>query len=344
MRVVITGGAGYIGTLLIRALLKKGQLTNSAGRLTAIDEIVLLDPSLPTAEATSRKTDHPCILTVSGSVAEPSAVESVIRGNNVSVFHLAAVLTGVTERDLTTALQVNVDGTRNVLNALAACGSGSRMVMTSSVTVFTRDQTDSAVSDDTVVRPASVYGVTKAVSEQLTSAYRIAGKVDGRCGRLSTVVIRPKKIGVSAGASISDVLRDVALGRPCDILVEPQTRSALIDYDSCVNGLIRLHEVEPDALDGNPVVNFPGISASIAEMEEAARAAAERRGYEPGTTRRTPNAFAQKTIDAWPSVVDPTRAHALGIACKSSLAEVCDGFLDDYQSFWRPRMDAEGAV
>jgi D-erythronate 2-dehydrogenase len=344
MRVVITGGAGYIGTLLIRALLKKGALSNRAGQTTAIDEIVLLDPSLATAEATSRKTGDPRIRTVCGSVVEPGAVESVVHGVDVSVFHLAAVLTGVTEHDLTTALQVNVDGTRNVLNALAACGAGSRMVMTSSVTVFTRDQTDSAVSDDTVVRPASVYGITKAVSEQLITAYRIAGKVDGRCGRLSTVVIRPKKIGVSAGASISDVLRDVALGRPCDILVEPQTRSALIDYDSCVNGLIRLHEVEPDVLDGNPVVNFPGISASIAEMEEAARAAAKRRGYEPGTTSRTPNAFAQKTIDAWPSVVDPTRAHALGITCKTSLAEVCDAFLDDYQSFWKSRLGGEGVA
>lgn len=338
MKVVITGGAGYIGTLLIRALLKQGELTDRTGQRRAIEEIVLLDPSIGQTPLPSSPSTGPKIRSVAGSVVEPSSVEHVMSGDNVAVFHLAAVLTGVTERDLTTALQVNVDGTRNVLDALARCGEGSRMVMTSSVTVFTRDLDDTPVTDDTVVRPASVYGVTKAVSEQLISAYRIAGKVDGRCGRLSTVVVRPKKIGVSAGASISDVLRDVALGRPCDVLVDPKTRSALIDYDSCVNGLIRLLEVEPQALGKNPVVNFPALSTSIAEMETAARGVAHRRGYEPGLTQRTPNAFAQKTIDAWPSNIDAARANALGITCKASLDELCDDFVEDYATFWKPQL------
>lgn len=340
MKVVITGGSGYIGTLLVRDLFKKGALTNRKGELSPIDEIVLLDASFPAPPSGSvSQQASPRIVRVTGSVADPDLLAGVIRGDDVSVFHLAAVLTGVTERDLTTALQVNVDGTRNVLTALAACGEGSRLVMTSSVTVYTRDAADSLVDDDTVVRPASVYGLTKHISEGLVAAFRLRGGVDGRCGRLATVVIRPKKIGVSAGASISDILRDVSLGRPCDVLLEPQTRSGLIDYQSTVAGLIRLHEVEPAALGDNPVVNFPSLSASVAEMEAAARAAAQRRGLAPGQTHSTPNAFAQKTIDAWPSNVDGRRAIELGITCKSSLAEICDSFLDDYDAFWKASVE-----
>jgi len=339
MKVVITGASGYLGTLLIRELLRKGELTNRKGTLSPIDEIVLLDASFAAgAQSNAPPSSHPRLVTVAGSVADPELLSRVIRGDEVSVFHLAAVLTGVTERDLPTALQVNVDGTRHALTALAACGEGSRFVTTSSVTVYTRDAADSMVDDESVVRPASVYGLTKVISEGLVAAFRIPGAVDGRCGRLSTVVIRPKKIGVSAGASISDILRDVALGRPCDVLLTPQTRSAVIDYQSTVAGLVRLHEIDSTALGGNPIVNFPSLSAAVSEMEAAARAAAERRGIVPGQTRSTPNAFAQKTVDAWPSNVDASRAIALGITCKSSLAEICDAFLDDYASFWKQKL------
>ena len=341
MKVVITGASGYLGTLLTRDLVTKGALTNRKGQLSPIDEIVLLDASFPSRPASGvQPSPGPKLVAVAGSVADAGLLSQTIRGGDVSVFHLAAVLTGVTERDLPTALQVNVDGTRNVLTALAACGEGSRFVTTSSVTVYTRDAGDSIVDDETVVRPTSVYGLTKIISEGLVAAFRIPGAVDGRCGRLSTVVVRPKKIGVSAGASISDILRDVALGRSCDVLLTPETRSALIDYQSTVAGLIRLHEIDAPALNGNPIVNFPSISASVAEMEAAAREAAERRGIAPGQTRSTPNAFAQKTVDAWPSHVDSSRAIALGITCKLSLDQMCDSFLADYDTFWKAHIEA----
>jgi hypothetical protein len=57
-----------------------------------------------------------------------------------------------------------------------------------------------------------------------------------------------------------------------------------------------------------------------------------------GQTRSTPDAFAQKTVDAWPSNVDSSRAFALGITCKTNLAEICDAFLDDYDSFWKQKL------
>ena len=131
MKVVVTGASGYIGTVLLRALLKKGELTDRTGQSRSIDEIVMFDVNLPTGEARPISSVGPKIRQVAGSVVDAPLVSETIKGEAVSVFHLAALLTGVTERDLTSALQVNVDGTRNVLAALAQCGEGSRLVTTS---------------------------------------------------------------------------------------------------------------------------------------------------------------------------------------------------------------------
>jgi D-erythronate 2-dehydrogenase len=338
MKVVITGGGGYLGSLLVKALLDKGELTDRSGRLSEITDVVVLGRSVSGESMLPKPVGAATVNLVRGSVSDEACLRNVIRGDSVSVFHLAALLPGVTERDLASALEVNVDGTRNVLSVLSECCEGAKLVVTSSATVFSRAHSDVPITEETAVRPATIYGITKAIGEQLISAYGMAGKVDGRCARLSTVVIRPKKVGISAGASVSDVLRDVSLGRDCDLLLDPSTRVAVIDYQSSIEGLIRLHELGRDAFGRNPVINFPALTASVAEMLDVAMAAARRHGRVPGKSHYTPNAFVQKTIDAWPTSINGERAAQLGFSAKADLAEICDEFLADYDAFWRDRV------
>lgn len=340
MNVVITGGAGYLGTVLTRRLVQVGELVGPLGKSEAIEKILILDPAIKILARPAPQAPAVQIEFHSGSIADRDYLGRVIAGKHVSVFHLASLLTGVTERDLDQALAVNVDGTRNVLEALARCGEGGKFVMTSSVTVYRRSAEDRLVTDDTVVRPRTVYGLTKSISEQLTEAFGLAGRVDGRAARLSTVVIRPQKIGVSAGAALSDVLREVSLGQPCDVLVEPTTKSAVIDYDDCVAGLIRLHDLDRQTLGDDPFVNFPGLSASVAEMIDAASAAARQRGWAPGRVRFATNEFVQTTIEGWPTHIDGSRAERLGITCKRSLQDICTRFLDDYEGFWKDELSS----
>ncbi len=113
MRVVITGGAGYLGTRMAHRLLERGQLVNRAGEIEPIERITIYDLADPPG-----LTD-PRIDFVRGSIVDNAALTAVLGLADVSVFHLAAVLPGVTERDLGRGLAVNVDGTRNVLQAMA---------------------------------------------------------------------------------------------------------------------------------------------------------------------------------------------------------------------------------
>ncbi|MGD9844452.1 MAG: NAD-dependent epimerase/dehydratase family protein [Variibacter sp.] len=325
MKVIITGGGGYLGEKLAAAIVKRGKLVGRSGKQEQVEHIALVGRSIGKDHKAWENAEGIRIERVAGSVTDHEFLKKVISGESVTVFHLAAVLPGVTERDLTAALDINVDGTRNVLDALAQCGPACRFVATSSLTVFGRDEADEPVSERTVMRPATVYGHTKAIGEMLVGAYAHAGKVDGRCARLSTVVVRPHKIGSSAGASISDALRDITLGVACDVLLAPSTRAAIIDYDTSIEGLIHLQTIDRDLMDDDPTVNFPALTASVEEMIEEASAAARRHGRSPGIINFKPDTFAQTVIDGWATGVDGTRAEKLGISPAKSLREICDG-------------------
>src|SRR5947208_4092281 len=93
MRVVITGGAGFLGTRLARALLQRETLTDAQGRSQRIDEIVLVD-IVPATGVTD-----PRVRTVTGDLADPVLIERAITPATTSVFHLAAVVSGQAEAD-----------------------------------------------------------------------------------------------------------------------------------------------------------------------------------------------------------------------------------------------------
>src|SRR5215831_18214512 len=98
MRVVITGGCGFLGRRVALQLLGRGD----------VDEVVLFDnaPSaLPLPEDKGIKL-------VTGDIADRGALRGVITTGTHSVFHLAAVVSGQAEPDTDLGYRVNLDGTR----------------------------------------------------------------------------------------------------------------------------------------------------------------------------------------------------------------------------------------
>src|SRR5580693_9542317 len=103
MRVLITGGCGFLGQRVALQLLARGD----------VDELVLFDnapPALPLPE--DRRWS-----VVTGDIADREAVRRVISPGTHSVFHLAAVVSGQAEADTDLGYRVNLDGTRAVLDA-----------------------------------------------------------------------------------------------------------------------------------------------------------------------------------------------------------------------------------
>ena len=121
MRIVITGGAGFLGSRLARKLLERGTLTDARGQRREIRSLVLLDV-VPPALSDTRVT------AIAGDLADPAVIASALTDDTDSVFHLAAVVSGQAEADFDIGMRVNLDATRALLERCRRLPAAGPMV------------------------------------------------------------------------------------------------------------------------------------------------------------------------------------------------------------------------
>jgi nucleoside-diphosphate-sugar epimerase len=247
---------------------------------------------------------------VACDMTDREQVFDLVDRDDVGVFHLASVVSAEAERDLDLALRVNVDGGRNLLEALRRCEGRPRLVVTSTYAVFGGELPE-VCGDDTRVTPQSTYGMTKAILELLVADYSRRGLIDGRVARLPTVVVRPGAANAAASSVASAIFREPLAGRPYEVPVTEDTRMALTGVRSAVEGLIALHELSGDRLGTDRTLCFPSTAASISEMVECLERVGA--GRELGALDWKPDAAIQAIVSSWPHHVEAVRALALGI-------------------------------
>ena len=212
MRIVITGGAGFLGTRLARKLLERGTLTDARGRERRIESIVLLDVAPATV------ADDPRVTVVTGDLADPAVIARAVTSDTDTVFHLAAVVSGQAEADFDIGMRVNLDATRALLERCRTLAAPPKFVFTSSLAVFGGPLPD-PVPDDAPVTPQASYGAQKAIGEFLVYDMTRKGFIDGRSLRLPTVTVRPGKPNKAASSFASGIVREPLAGvdAPCPV-------------------------------------------------------------------------------------------------------------------------------
>jgi nucleoside-diphosphate-sugar epimerase len=239
MKVLVTGGGGFLGYRLAQALLKKGTLSDAAGVEQAIARITLFDMAFP-ENADAR------LECVKGDLNDEDCVEAVLGGGVDAIFHLASVVSGAAEADFDLGMRVNLDGTRGLLDACCKQARPPRLVFTSSLAVFGGELPE-VLDDGTTPNPQNSYGAQKVCCEYLIGDYSRKGFVDGRVVRLPTISVRPGKPNLAASSFASGIIREPLAGVAAVCPVSPDASLWLLSPARAIEALIHACELPSSA-------------------------------------------------------------------------------------------------
>ena len=330
MKVVITGGFGFLGQRLARALLERGALTGPSGEAEKIDEILLFDMAVPDSMPAGLEDER--VAMAAGDISDKATVTGLVDRDDISVFHLASIVSAGGEKDFDLALRVNLEGNLHVLEALRALQGLPRLVFTSSIAVFGGEAMTATggdgVSDMTKQTPRTTYGVTKSIGELLINDYSRKGFLDGRTARLPTVIIRPGKPNAAASSFLSGVFREPLNGIDMALPVRPETQTPVLGYRAIIEGLVHLHELPGTALGHDRAAALPALNVTVEEMIAALQRVAGDRLL--GEISVVPDPAIEAIVGSWPKAFDNTRAQALGFPAERSLDEIVAYYIADY--------------
>lgn len=161
-RILVTGGAGYIGSACVAALVRDGH------KVTVFDDFSTGQEQHVAPEA----------VTIRGDITDRAAIyEAVARDSFDAVMHFAAKkAVAESEASPTLYIQNNVVGSTHLLAAMAEYGV-PQLIFSSTAAVYQPPSTNQPVTEDTAIRPVNVYGATKHMVEQLIQQYHRTGQL-----------------------------------------------------------------------------------------------------------------------------------------------------------------------
>ncbi len=304
--ILVLGAGGMLGRKLTAAL---------ANHSLALHDIVLPDAP-PGATATA------------SDLSAPGEAAKLVAARPDTIFHLAAVVSGEAEADFDKGYRVNLDGTRELLEAIRQVGDGyrPRVVFTSSLAVFGAPF-PAIIPDDFNLTPLSSYGTQKAIGELLLADYSRRGFIDGVGIRLPTICVRPGKPNKAASSFFSGIIREPLNGMEAVLPVPDTIRHWFASPRAAIGYLTHAATMDLAGLGARRNLTMPGISATVAEQIEALRRAAGDRAV--ALIRRAPDPVIQAIVETWPERFDAARATALGFTTDAGFDEIVRIYQDD---------------
>jgi D-erythronate 2-dehydrogenase len=316
MKVLVIGAAGMLGRKLVQALALS---QNPIEKLTRHD--VVLSPAPP--------VNCPFgIETFLGDLSQSGEAEKLVASRPDLIFHLAAIVSGEAEADFEKGYAINLDGTRNLFEAIREQGGGycPRVIFTSSIAVFGSPFPE-AIGDEFLAAPLTSYGTQKAICELLLNDYSRRGFMDGIALRMPTVCVRPGVPNKAASGFFSNIIREPLAGNEAILPVPASVRHWHASPRTAVKFLMQAADIGGAKLGTRRSLTLPGLSCTVGEQLEALSRIAG-----PSVVSRVkhvPDETIMRIVAGWPQNFDAARAAALGFEAERSFDDIIRVHIED---------------
>ncbi|MCX7567886.1 SDR family oxidoreductase [Sulfitobacter sp. F26169L] len=318
MKVTIIGAAGMIGRKLAERIAASGQINGQS-----VDALTLVDVVTPEVaiDFTGKREAY------AADLAQAGIASRVVADKPDVIVHLAAIVSGEAEADMAKGYRVNLDGTRALLEAIAAHeGYCPRVIYASSLAVFGAPFPDK-IPDDYHLTPLTSYGAQKAMGEMLLNDYSRRGLLDGVGIRFPTICIRPGKPNKAASGFFSGILREPLNGQEAILPVDRDVRHWFASPRSAVGYIEHAATMDTAPLGAQRCMTMPGVSATVGDQIEALRAVAGDGAV--ALIRHEADATIANIVAGWPRDFDTARALEMGFRAENSFQEIIEIYLED---------------
>ena len=318
MRIVVTGAAGFIGQMVVRALDGADTLVldGTPRRIAAILATDIAAGPLADLAAGGRR-----IHALPGALDDPAVLARIRDDAPDLVIHLAAVVSGQAEADFDLGMAVNLHGTLALLEACRRMGRPPVFIFSSSVAVFSCADNDT-ITEDTLPAPRSSYGTQKLMGELAVRDATRRGFLRGRALRFPTIAVRPGAPNRAASSFASGIVREPLAGQEALLPVGRGLRLHLASPAKALEYTLHACGLAQDAVGGDTTLTLPGITVTVGEVIDTLGRVAG-----PDVAARitpAPDAAVEAIVASWPGEIACPRARALGFAPNTGIAELIE--------------------
>ncbi len=286
-RILITGAVGQIGSELTLAL----RARYGSDNVIATDHVPPKQPELRDSGPMEQV-----------DVLDRNRLNQVAMDYKVdTIFHMAAILSAVGEEQPDLAWRVNINGTYNVLE-VARVYNLARVFIPSSIAVFGPEAPKDPAPQETVLRPITMYGVTKVTGELLGNYYVHRFGLDVRGVRYPGIISSETPPGGGTTDYAVEVFYKALQEGHYDFFVRADTVLPMMYMPDCIKATIELMEADFNRLRHHCDFNLAGMSFSA---EDIAR---EIKKHIPEFTYTFRPDFRQEIAATWPKRIDDTAA------------------------------------